>query len=165
MKILILGAGGMLGHKLAQVLSRQHQVFAAVRRDPTAYEPLGLIDRTHKSVFTRYDYPAPLGPILCTFDPKWVVNCIGVVKQLKAASDPLVAARAMDLDYVARGWIRRDGDTTVARYAYDGTARRGASHAGMAQAGVAENRLVGKPDSRLFSGTFLLVTHALETAG
>jgi len=59
----------------------------------------------------------------------------------------------------------KDGDTTVATYAYDGTARRGASHAGMAQVGDAENRLIGKPGSRLFSGTFLLVTHAIETAG
>jgi len=37
---------------------------------------------------------------------------------------------------------------------------------GLARAvGEAENRLIGKPDPRLFSGTFLLVTHALETAG
>ena len=43
--------------------------------------------------------------------------------------------------------------------------RRGASRTGMAQVGNAENRLIGKLDSRLFSGTFLLVTHALETAG
>jgi len=57
------------------------------------------------------------------------------------------------------------GEATLARYAYDGTARRGASHAGMAQVGDAENRLIGKPGSRLFSGTFLLVTHAIETAG
>ena len=59
----------------------------------------------------------------------------------------------------------KDGETTVALYAYDGTARRGASHAGMAQVGDAENRLIGKPDSRLFSGVPLSVTNALETAG
>jgi len=44
-------------------------------------------------------------------------------------------------------------------------ARRGASRAGMAQEGDVENRLIGKPDSRPFSGVPLSVTHALETAG
>jgi len=59
----------------------------------------------------------------------------------------------------------KDGDTTVATYAYDGTARRGASRAGMTQVGDAENRLICEPDSRLFSVVPLSVTYAIETAG
>ena len=33
MTVLILGATGMLGHKLMQVLSREHAVTGTVRRD------------------------------------------------------------------------------------------------------------------------------------
>jgi len=57
----------------------------------------------------------------------------------------------------------KDGDTTVARYAYDGTAR--GLTCGDGSSRRCGDRLIGEPGSRLFSGTFLLVTHALETAG
>jgi dTDP-4-dehydrorhamnose reductase len=36
-KILVLGATGMLGHKAMQVLSGRHEVVGSVRRDPAGY--------------------------------------------------------------------------------------------------------------------------------
>ena len=44
MKILILGATGMLGHKLWQKMRESPDVYATVRRSPKALEPYGLFD-------------------------------------------------------------------------------------------------------------------------
>ncbi len=89
MKILILGATGMLGHKLMQVLSREHMVTGTVRREASV-----LVDHP---VFSKMDI---LGNIsadnlesvraaIDKVNPDVIINCIGIVKQLPAAQDPL----------------------------------------------------------------------------
>lgn len=42
MRILVIGATGMLGHKLVQVLGRDFEVFGTIRGLYRAIEPLGL---------------------------------------------------------------------------------------------------------------------------
>ncbi|MGA9086529.1 MAG: SDR family oxidoreductase [Methanoregula sp.] len=89
MTVLILGATGMLGHKLMQVLSREHTVTGTVRRDASvlAADPvfskmniLGTIDAGNfETVRTAID----------RVNPDVIINCIGIVKQLPAAQDPL----------------------------------------------------------------------------
>jgi dTDP-4-dehydrorhamnose reductase len=89
MKILILGATGMLGHKLMQVLSREHMVTGTVRREASV-----LVDHP---VFSKMDI---LGNIsadnlesvraaIDKVNPDVIINGIGIVKQLPAAQDPL----------------------------------------------------------------------------
>ncbi|HOW72879.1 MAG TPA: SDR family oxidoreductase [Phycisphaerae bacterium] len=89
MKILILGAGGMLGHKLMQLYSAKYDVLGTVRQDAAAYDryrvfPQGtLIGRVDADDFASIERAAD------GFGPTWIVNCIGVIKQLDAARDPL----------------------------------------------------------------------------
>ena len=92
MRILVLGATGMLGHKMVQELSASHNVFAACRNTNEFYK-LGLnigisdlfgFDAAGESVEDILRF-------LKVTKPDWVINCIGVIKQLKAADDPLVA--------------------------------------------------------------------------
>ena len=48
MKILILGAGGMLGHKLYQTLSKKsNEVYASFRKPFAHYKNIPLFDQDH----------------------------------------------------------------------------------------------------------------------
>lgn len=87
--ILVFGASGMLGHKLMQVLSKTFSVTGTVRKDVkqlsnhqvlSKMNLLGNVDAANlHSVENAIDY---LGP-------ETIINCIGIVKQLPAAKDPL----------------------------------------------------------------------------
>ena len=93
MRVLVLGGEGMLGHKVFEVLSRRFDTFA------TFLEPDGLWRE-----FPQYaGLPASrlLGGIdalrfetvAAAFEqarPDAVVNCVGIIKQLKEASDPIL---------------------------------------------------------------------------
>lgn len=92
MKILVLGASGMLGNAMLRILAEDatHDVFGTAR-----------------SALVRRHFAAPLAAkIICGVDvenidsltrlfselrPQLVVNCIGLVKQLSNADDPLQA--------------------------------------------------------------------------
>ena len=93
MRILILGAGGMLGHKLWQHLSRRYarQTYATLRgaRDESAYGGLfagaNVIDRV--DALDR----AALERVLDTIRPEVVINCIAVTKRREGAADALAS--------------------------------------------------------------------------
>ncbi|MGB9177204.1 MAG: SDR family oxidoreductase [Methanoregula sp.] len=89
MKILVLGATGMLGHKLMQVLSDKFLITGTMRgatsglSDHPVFSDMKIIGNIRaddlKSVYKAID----------TTEPDVVINCIGIVKQLPAAQDPL----------------------------------------------------------------------------
>jgi dTDP-4-dehydrorhamnose reductase len=94
MKVLVLGGDGMLGHKVAQVLADRHEVTATFQSVRGAW-----------ATFPMYEHaPAErtLGGVdAISFDtvvrafaaarPEVVVNCIGIIKQLEEANDPILA--------------------------------------------------------------------------
>lgn len=49
MKILILGGGGMLGHKLVQILQTDFDVWLSLRSGYEKYEKFGIFEK-HKIV-------------------------------------------------------------------------------------------------------------------
>lgn len=88
MKVLILGAYGMLGHKLGQVLQPNFDVWATCRR-PKTFNVRGLVppDRLIEGV-TAEDITS-VKRALDAVRPDAVINCIGVIKQQAAAKSPL----------------------------------------------------------------------------
>jgi dTDP-4-dehydrorhamnose reductase len=88
-RTLILGATGMLGHKLTQVFSKQFEVFTTVRSTSevcagnVAIAPTELIDNVLVENFDSVVRALSLAK------PQCVVNCIGIVKQQLAAKDPI----------------------------------------------------------------------------
>ena len=89
MKIIILGATGMLGHKLMQILADKFLITGTMRGDSS--------DLSDHPIFSGMKI---IGNILAedlgsvqkaieTIEPNVVINCIGIVKQLPAAQDPL----------------------------------------------------------------------------
>jgi dTDP-4-dehydrorhamnose reductase len=91
MRVLILGGGGMLGHKLYQAMRDGADVFVTLRRSAAAY--------------SRYDFFSPSSVIdgvdaansdhlhrtFAATRPDAVINCVGIIKQLKEAHDPLTS--------------------------------------------------------------------------
>ena len=74
MRVLVLGGGGMLGHKVAQVLSTRFETFATVLH-PTHY-PLGKVITDVNAL----DFSSVVRAFIQA-RPDTIVNCIGIVKQ------------------------------------------------------------------------------------
>jgi len=89
MKILILGAGGMLGHKLMQLWSSKYDVMGTVRKAAAAYDRFGIFDRERLIPHVDADYFPTFEKAFARVEPHFVVNCVCVIKQLEAARDPL----------------------------------------------------------------------------
>jgi len=82
MRILIFGAGGMLGHKLMQVLGAHHDVVGTFRgADVTRLEAVGI---THDKLLTGVvvEDLDSIRHAIETAKPDVVINAIGIIKQL-----------------------------------------------------------------------------------
>jgi len=88
MKILVMGGTGMLGHKLVQVLGDPCEVTATFREFDGPWRRLPLFTETVQAVggVDAADFET-VRQVVERTRPEVVVNCIGVVKQLDAASD------------------------------------------------------------------------------
>lgn len=93
-KILILGSTGMLGHTLLRYLSASpgYDVYATART-LTGLEkhfPEDLLDR-FCSDNVDANYFDSVIRALASVQPDIVINCIGIIKQLPSANDPLTS--------------------------------------------------------------------------
>ena len=92
-KILILGGTGMLGHKLFSYLSSQEQwdVYATTRTSEglSPWFSKDLAEKVRPSV--DVDNFDSVIRALASIRPDIVINCIGLIKQLPIATDPLTA--------------------------------------------------------------------------
>jgi dTDP-4-dehydrorhamnose reductase len=89
MRILILGGSGMLGHQLWKQLHSEHEVWVTLRRPVADYARYGLFDANRSISGFDAANQDHLVRAFQTARPEAVVNCIGIIKQLKAAQDPI----------------------------------------------------------------------------
>jgi len=89
MRVLILGAAGMLGHKLWQIFQERFDTWATVRSGYSQYTHCDLFgsERLIDGVDV-FDFDTVV-QVFAKVRPQIVVNCIGVVKQLPAANNPI----------------------------------------------------------------------------
>jgi len=94
MRILVLGGGGMLGHKMSQILSRRFpDTWCTLRgsatlapwRSALAVPPERVIESVDATDFEGFD------TVLRRVRPSVVVNCIGAIKQRAEAPDATLA--------------------------------------------------------------------------
>lgn len=89
--VLVLGATGMLGHALCRALNDRYETWAAARSEYARYSRHGIFDpKRFISGTDAFDF----GSVVRAFAiarPQVAVNCIGIVKQLPAANDPVSA--------------------------------------------------------------------------
>jgi dTDP-4-dehydrorhamnose reductase len=91
MRILLLGASGMLGHRLWLELDGDHEVTAVMRRSPED-APWGAVFATAR-VIAGVDLldDAALDDLFRQVRPEAVVNAAGLIKQRPEGQDPLAA--------------------------------------------------------------------------
>ncbi|MDH4656633.1 MULTISPECIES: SDR family oxidoreductase [unclassified Pseudomonas] len=92
MKILILGVTGMLGSATFKVLSKsgQHDVYGTLR---SAAGKRNFDENFHQHLIEGVDVldQDALARVLAFVRPEVVINCVGLIKQLSDAKDPLSA--------------------------------------------------------------------------
>jgi len=92
MKTVVLGASGMLGNTMLRVFAEgaEHDVFGTVRTgDVRRHFPPLLSERLISGV--DVENPDALTRLFAEIRPEVVINCVGLVKQLSHADDPLQA--------------------------------------------------------------------------
>ena len=93
-RVLVLGCTGMLGHKLFERLSERRELDVyATARSPfrlSAYFPPALVEKIRQDVVDADNFDTVIRA-LASIQPDIVINCIGLIKQLPMASDPLSA--------------------------------------------------------------------------
>ena len=85
MRILILGGDGMLGHKAFQVFAPVFETWATVRSSKERLQTLPNMDSTRLIVGIEARSFDSVSRIIGEIRPDVIVNCIGIVKQLKDA--------------------------------------------------------------------------------
>lgn len=92
-RVLVLGATGMLGSAMLRLFadSPGHRVFGSVRSQGTAFQQLPAHVRAHVIDGIAVDDHDALVRLFDTVRPDVVVNCVGLVKQLSEADEPLSA--------------------------------------------------------------------------
>lgn len=96
MQILVLGATGMLGHKMFQTLSeRFDDVYAAVHCPLAELKHIELF--ASDNVITGFDarQTSQIQEVLTRHKPEIIVNCIGVIKQ-RAESDSYISSLTLN---------------------------------------------------------------------
>ena len=89
MRILILGASGMLGHKLWQYLSiRFPKTYATIRGCRDDYKKFNLFKNADQVIekIDALNFP-DIEKVLCKIKPEVILNCIGVTKRREDANN------------------------------------------------------------------------------
>ena len=91
MRVLVLGAGGMLGHKILDRLAKGCETIGTLRGSGEPYKSARALAGANLRLGVSAE---DLGSVARAVDetrPHAVVNCIGIVKQREAAKDPASA--------------------------------------------------------------------------
>jgi dTDP-4-dehydrorhamnose reductase len=89
MKILVLGAYGMLGHKLFTRLDKDFEIYGTCRELKANESWSWMFPAKKMFPWVRAEEPGTVLTPIRKVRPDVVVNCIGIVKQLDAANDPI----------------------------------------------------------------------------
>jgi len=91
MKVLVLGAAGMLGHKLILGLSPLFEIVGTVRAPLSKYADHPVLNNMHLLGDVQVENFDSVQHAITNTRPALVINCIGIVKQATAAHDPLIS--------------------------------------------------------------------------
>lgn len=96
-KILVLGADGMLGHHLVESLRERHDIYGTLRLDEGAYLGIAkfLPQRVHYGIDVQ-DYRT-VSDVLHSVRPDAVINAVGIVKQREEAKQAIASLEVNSL--------------------------------------------------------------------
>ncbi len=121
-RIVVLGAAGMLGHKMFQTLRTRFRRTTATIREDLNQPPLRNVDLLQgENVFSGVDATnlTALRSLLTSLQPTFIINCIGIIKQRPEATAPIpsIALNAL-LPHCLCQWSR-DWDGRVIHFSTD----------------------------------------------
>jgi dTDP-4-dehydrorhamnose reductase len=87
MKILVLGASGMLGHKLFQSWKDKFEVWATLRNDLGSYEKFGIFEKDRIFENAEAEDYEKIYQIIRDIKPDAIVNAVGIIKQLPTSKN------------------------------------------------------------------------------
>ncbi len=84
-RVLIIGGTGMLGHRLALSLSKNHETAVTIRRDVAPPKLTNAFQKSEVKVFSGIDVVdfGQVAKVVHLYRPDVVINCAGIVKQLE----------------------------------------------------------------------------------
>ena len=120
MRILILGASGMIGHRMWATLSHNHETVGVVRRVELGNLSLipGIASSRSIMEVDAYDL-SKIAKVISDVRPDVVLNCVGIVKQLKDSTDHLksISLNALFPHQLAK--ICADNNARMIQYSSD----------------------------------------------
>jgi dTDP-4-dehydrorhamnose reductase len=90
-RVLIIGGTGMLGHKLVQTLSEDFYTGFTIRSSKTTVENTELSDVPKIFDNVSVENIEKIEEIISNFSPLYVINAVGVIKQLPESKNDLAA--------------------------------------------------------------------------
>lgn len=93
MKIIILGAGGMLGHQLCRSLSDRMEVWGTLRGDPRDFHAFQILPQDRLIGHLAVEEADRLCQVLDDLHPDVVINAVGIVKQRDEAKQAVPSIR------------------------------------------------------------------------
>jgi dTDP-4-dehydrorhamnose reductase len=116
-RIVVLGAAGMLGHKIFQALRERYPGTIATAREDLSASPFDRVSLfrggdVHSGVDVT-DFET-LRKLLAEFQPDYTVNCVGIIKQREEAmaAIPSITINAL-LPHVLCEWARQWGGRVI----------------------------------------------------
>jgi dTDP-4-dehydrorhamnose reductase len=91
MRVLILGGGGMLGHKLVQRFRSDFDTWTTVRGTLASMTRYGFSDPAKVVAGVDVERFETVVDAVRRVRPDAIVNCVGIIKQLAEASDPILS--------------------------------------------------------------------------
>jgi dTDP-4-dehydrorhamnose reductase len=87
MKILIIGGGGMLGHKLVQVFKEKFDVWTTIRSNFDKYKKFGILDKKKTIENLSVEDLKTVEKIISRIHPDVIINAVGIIKQVQTSRD------------------------------------------------------------------------------
>ncbi len=77
----------MLGHKLTQILGKKNEVYATVRGNFGDYKKYNIFKRENLFENINVENIEEISKIVETLKPEYLINCVGIIKQMPMAKD------------------------------------------------------------------------------
>ncbi|MCY7377322.1 MAG: SDR family oxidoreductase [Pyrinomonadaceae bacterium] len=87
MKILVIGGGGMLGHKLVQKWRGRYDVWTTIRGSFQEYERYGIFEKEKTFENIEVENFSAVESVTAEVRPQVIVNAVGIIKQLPTAKN------------------------------------------------------------------------------
>lgn len=92
-KVLIVGATGMLGHKLWMAFQKRFDTFVTIRGSYQKYKPLNIFEEKRTIGNVDVENRERLLEVFETIHPNVVINCVGIIKQLPQAKKEILSIK------------------------------------------------------------------------